>query len=788
MGRNAGFLLSLILPICCFDVTYARALDEAELATLRAGKQGPAQQDAARVLARKLGAEKNLDAVPVLLQLRDEIAMNWYVNDYLHGVPPKVAQSTLDAMALAAVKDPSFNADDSSSSTRSQFLRMLGPYQSRELFQLFYDGAKRALIDLRAGRTPKGYFWVDASLLAPDLPDIEEADATLLPLIDRAWSAGSLAGLIQKRHYLKGFDRLRDMYLRMAVTSAYYDNRIMEAVASFQIKPGNDALVKRARWLASQPQSREIDDEISALLAALGPAREPPELRGDYEPLVRELLAKDLSPQLRESLQKASVQQIELARRYREFSPENLSYWIAAGNADMVRQNLAHRVDVNARVPNVRSILAQAIETSRLDLVQPLVQAGADLNEHSGSRPNIQYDPMIFLAACPGPKPLPGRVDDSGAIVSLLLVHGALVTEHSSTGLTPLQAACRCGNRATVKALLSGGADADATKVPMLLSDGRPSTGDVWAGATALHFAVETHDLETVATLLDHKANVNAQMTDGKTALLMAVSNGDRPIVELLLERRADVNLGSVDGIGALQMARIRHAEDLENILKARGAIPSPAPVAVAFTREPGLEHASPVSLARIDRFFLQVFFAARRQAPFLGSRFIFDEDREVRSDAAQECRERRDFRLMFTLDHMPAVNGTVAWEEYARYSIMLCEHGPFAPNQFHTTLDQALASTRSGMPAVSELGDFAGFPVQIGNRSGRATVLFAVGHGVILEPLAIVPSSDARRTLLVAVDDAHIGQTGHEVKRTLADLAALLDAVDKESAVQQGH
>jgi hypothetical protein len=51
-----------------------------------------------------------------------------------------------------------------------------------------------------------------------------------------------------------------------------------------------------------------------------------------------------------------------------------------------------------------------------------------------------------------------------------------------------------------------------------------------------------------------------------------------------------------------------------------------------------------------------------------------------------------------------------------------------------------------------------------------------------------IVPSSDARQTLVVAVDDAHIGQTGHELKRTLADLAALLDAVDKESAVRQGR
>jgi hypothetical protein len=84
----------------------------------------------------------------------------------------------------------------------------------------------------------------------------------------------------------------------------------------------------------------------------------------------------------------------------------------------------------------------------------------------------------------------------------------------------------------------------------------------------------------------------------------------------------------------------------------------------------------------------------------------------------------------------------------------MLCQHGPFAPDQFRTTLDQSLASTRLGVPSASELGHLAGFPVKIGNRTGRVTALVAVGHGAILEPLAIVPSSDSHQTLVVAVDD----------------------------------
>ncbi len=50
MGRHSGLLLSVILTL---NVAHARALDEAELATLRADRQGAAEQNAARVLARK---------------------------------------------------------------------------------------------------------------------------------------------------------------------------------------------------------------------------------------------------------------------------------------------------------------------------------------------------------------------------------------------------------------------------------------------------------------------------------------------------------------------------------------------------------------------------------------------------------------------------------------------------------------------------------------------------------------------------------------------------------------
>lgn len=783
MNCYAGPLLSVSLVLLGFGAADARTLDDTELAALRSWGDGPAQLYAARTLARKLGTEKNLDAAPILLQMRDPIAMNWYVNEYLHGAPPVVPQSRLDAMALAVAKDPGFNSDDSGWDIRSDFLRLLGPYQSRELFQLFYDGAKRALIDRRAmhGAVPKRYFWVGTNMLVPDLPDIEEPDAALLPLTDNACQAAPLAGFIEKRRYSKAFDRLRDLYLRMPVTTAYCDNQITEAVASFQIKAGNDALVKRARWLADQPQSRETDQEISTAVASLAPGLEPERSVDEYEPVLREILGKDLSPQLKESLRQIFQQKTALALRYREFTPENLSYWITAGNADMVRRGLAHGADVNAAATNRSSILAQAIATSRLDIIKPVVEAGADVNAPGNSSGSaVGSDPLIFVAVCH--RPGPGNADDSTAIVSLLVAHGARITEHSFAGLTTLQAAARCANRGAVAALLSAGAEIDARKAPMMAANGQPLTGDPWSGATAMHFAIESGDAEIIGTLLDHKANVNAQMTDGRTPLFMAVSKNDRKIITLLLERGADVNLGTTDGVTPLQVARLMHAEDLESALRAQGAHPSPAPVAKVYARVPVIALAGPVSLARIDSAFLEAFYASRHEAPLVGGRFAFEEDRRSDADAAQECRERREFRLMIALEREPTPNGRVAWSEYARYTIMLCEQGPFAPRQFQATIGQSLRA------APPELGDSAGFPLRIGNRTGRVTILYEVGHGVIAVPLALIPSPDARATLVIALDDQHIGEPGHETKLSLAGLADLANAVDEGSVGRQSH
>ena len=168
----------------------------------------------------------------------------------------------------------------------------------------------------------------------------------------------------------------------------------------------------------------------------------------------------------------------------------------------------------------------------------------------------------------------------------------------------------------------------------------------------------------------------------------------------------------------------------------------------------------------------------------FGGGRVLVEEDTQPQSrKAAEECRERRNFRLLLAHDSTPAPDGGATSSEYARYSILLCQRGPLSPAAFESTIDTALKTfIPQGQPIPLELQDYVGFPVRIGNRTGRAVVLVGIGHGPIPAPLAIIASGDARSTLVVVCDDDRLGEPGHEVPRTLAKLVDLLKTVDELS------
>jgi ankyrin repeat protein len=109
-------------------------------------------------------------------------------------------------------------------------------------------------------------------------------------------------------------------------------------------------------------------------------------------------------------------------------------------------------------------------------------------------------------------------------------------------------------DNAAVRALLQQKADVNAA-----LPD----------GATALHWAVQSDDLETVGLLIDAGANVKAKDRYGFTPLYFAATNGNAAIIRKLLEAGADPNAADASGETALMTAtRSGNADALKALLQ----------------------------------------------------------------------------------------------------------------------------------------------------------------------------------------------------------------------------
>ncbi|XP_060947247.1 NF-kappa-B inhibitor epsilon [Limanda limanda] len=75
------------------------------------------------------------------------------------------------------------------------------------------------------------------------------------------------------------------------------------------------------------------------------------------------------------------------------------------------------------------------------------------------------------------------------------------------------------------------------------------------SGKTALHLAVELHDITSVKLMLSRGANVDTAMFNGCTPLHLAVGRQDAPIANLLCQSGADTMLRNMEDETALDLA-----------------------------------------------------------------------------------------------------------------------------------------------------------------------------------------------------------------------------------------
>ena len=292
-----------------------------------------------------------------------------------------------------------------------------------------------------------------------------------------------------------------------------------------------------------------------------------------------------------------------------------LSEAVRAGGEDLVNRLLQAGADPNTLVTaQAETVLMKAARDGNLGAVKALVEHGAEVNV----KENFRGQTAVMWAAAEG----------HAGIVSLLAAHGADLNLRSYDrdptlpkmeagtpnapiargGLTALLFAARQGETDAVKALLDAKADINAVDsdgnnaltlailnthydlTQMLIDRGADVNIAAKNGRTALYSAVEMHDvdwsprpahkeidkttsMDIIRALVDHKANVNAQLTApapiekhaqdmgdktlgaGTTPFKRAARSADVALMHYLLDKGADPKLVGKDNQTALMVA-----------------------------------------------------------------------------------------------------------------------------------------------------------------------------------------------------------------------------------------
>jgi ankyrin repeat protein len=244
------------------------------------------------------------------------------------------------------------------------------------------------------------------------------------------------------------------------------------------------------------------------------------------------------------------------AQRENQDTPLHLaSYQVELG---LVRFLLDHSAKVNAEDNQGQTPLHRVMEAQghsdkdRFCIAQLLVKCGADVNARD------KYDGTpLHLATC----------FLELKLVQMLVGHGANVNAEDNQGRTPLYRLLEARSHSE---------DDLRSRIALLLSadvNTRHKNDE-----TPLHFASYRLEFDSVRTLLDLGANVNAEDSQGRTPLHRALSaersadESRSAVAQLLMERGADVNEGHENHDTLLHLASYQLELELVRILVDHGA------------------------------------------------------------------------------------------------------------------------------------------------------------------------------------------------------------------------
>lgn len=132
---------------------------------------------------------------------------------------------------------------------------------------------------------------------------------------------------------------------------------------------------------------------------------------------------------------------------------------------------------------------------------------------------------------------------------------------------------------AGVQEALGEGANVNAKMESSKLNQMMGKIDQAYEGYTALHFAVQKHNLDMVKLLVEKKAEINVQDYHKNTPLMVGAAFLNREAVVFLLEKKADPNIRNDRGDTAINLSRKRmggakEGQEIEQLLKDAGGQP----------------------------------------------------------------------------------------------------------------------------------------------------------------------------------------------------------------------
>ena len=230
--------------------------------------------------------------------------------------------------------------------------------------------------------------------------------------------------------------------------------------------------------------------------------------------------------------------------------------WITAardGDVATVKTLVQGGMDINARDDNGDPALSWAAYHGRKDVVDYLLERGADATlKNTSGRWGANHTPLLYAAAG-GHRDLVQRFYDG--------LDPKAKADKSFDGVANFGLRVAAANRRVelMDFFLRHGADVNVTSA---------------AGRTALMEATVSLDEKVIQWLLDRGGDVTVRDREGVTALHEAARRGWRTeMVRLILDKGADINARTAKGETPLAWARQSGANGAVTLLLSRGAV-----------------------------------------------------------------------------------------------------------------------------------------------------------------------------------------------------------------------